>query len=232
MEIDLKQISVVYDRQPVIDSLSLKFTHELTYLTGLNGSGKTTLLHCLSGLIDFKGEVLINNSSLSSISRKKRAALFAFVLQKTSIPYQIKIYDLILSGRFPHLNWLGTYQEEDFNIVDLYLQKLEIGHLKYRRIDQVSGGELQKAFIARALVQDTPIILLDEPAQSLDPKNKAYIYHLLRELADSGKTIICSTHDLDPLIYPEVRVVGLKAGKVVFDERGGELRDRLMNEVY
>lgn len=220
-------------QQTILRDLSLELGVGLHYLTGLNGSGKTTLLRCLAGLLPSSGNIFLGSDAIETLSRRDIARRLAYVPQQLSLPAYLRLYDFVLTGRFPYLNWLGQYQPEDHQRVEASLRALGIHDLRARSMQQVSGGERQKAIIARALVQDTGLLLLDEPAQSLDPRNKRELYARLKSHAKAGSCILCTTHDLEPLTDPEVQVLGIRAGKMVLDQPGGSsLPERLMEEVY
>lgn len=228
----LDKLSVKKRDRVILEDISVSFANGLTYVVGLNGSGKTTLLKCLAQLIPYEGKIWLDQLPLDKLSPKVLAQKISVVPQHLNIPVKIRVYDFVLMGRFPYLNWLGNYQKADHESVNRQLEALAIADLAHRYLDEISGGELQKACIARALCQDTPILLLDEPGQSLDPKNKIHLYRQLETLAQAGKTLICATHDLEPLDNPEVQVVGIRAGEVVLHTAGGDIRSLLMKKVY
>ncbi len=232
MTLRLDKLSVSIRNRVILRDVSVSFPKGLSYLIGLNGCGKTTLLRCISQLLPYQGEIWLKDQPLKQFSPKMIARQLAVVPQHLNIPFKVKVYDFILMGRFPYLNWLGNYHSADHDSVNKSLAELQIEDLSGRNLDEISGGELQKVCIARALCQDTPVLLLDEPSQSLDPKNKAILYQQLEALGKSGKTLICVTHDLEPLENPDVQVIGLRAGEVVIQSTGGKIKSRLMEEVY
>ena len=230
--ISTRQLCVKLQNRDILRDVSVSFLGGLTYLVGQNGSGKTSLLRALLRQLEFEGEVEILGQDSRSFSTKKLAKQIAVVPQDLHIPFQIKVLDFVMMGRFPYLGWLGNYSQEDRAIAAQKLALLDLSEFSDRFLKQLSGGERQQVYLARALVQQAPILLLDEPGQSLDPKNKLKLYKMLAVLAAKGKTIICVTHDLEPLFEKGVRVVGLKAGEIVLDMDGEELdRERLM-EIY
>ncbi|MEZ4825725.1 MAG: ABC transporter ATP-binding protein [Bacteroidia bacterium] len=230
--IDIQNLCVTLNHRKVLNEISLVFRSGIYYLTGLNGSGKTTLLRTLSGLLPYTGSVVLDGKELSHTPANRVAHRIAFVPQRLDVPFDINVYDFLLTGRYPYLNWLGDYSASDHQIVADVIRQLTLEDYTSRNLREISGGELQKVMLGRALIQQTPVLVLDEPAQSLDPKNKSFLFSFLKSLAVQGKTIICSTHDLEPLDDPEVWVTAIREGKVVFSERGGDLRKILMEEVY
>lgn len=186
---------------------------------GLNGSGKTTLLRAISGELDYRGSIRLGQEQVSELSPVRLARQLAVVHQRLNLPFQLRVEEFVLMGRFVHLGPLGNYGPEDRKRVGEELERLGIAHLAGRHLDEVSGGELQKALLARALCQDTEWLLLDEPGQQLDPRNREELYQLLQKLAESGRKLLCSTHDREAVDLGKGRVVGLRAGRVVLDEK-------------
>lgn len=166
---------------------------------GANGIGKSTLIHTLSGIISpLKGEVLINNQSILKIPKKELAKQISIVLTERPQVEFMTVYDFVALGRTPHTRFSGYLNSEDHKIVEESLVLTAIEHKKKQRIDSLSDGEFQKALIARALTQQTPIIIMDEPASYLDYANQIQLMMLLQKLAkQSGKTILLSLHHIN-----------------------------------
>lgn len=182
---------------------------ELAILIGPNGVGKSTLLRTLARLVrPLSGEIYINAISIERLARSDMARYVAFVSTETSFPFYLSIYDLIALGRIPYLNWMGRLSANDKHIVEKAIEQMQLGHLKNKQLQEVSDGERQKALIARALAQDTPLILLDEPTAFLDLVNKHNIIHLLSDIAhQQNKTVLLTTHDLNIAIAEADRLL-------------------------
>ena len=172
---------------------------ELIVLVGKNGCGKSTLLRSISCLQPiFEGSILLNDKNLSELSVTKRARLLSIVLTEQQSVASFTVKELISIGRDPYTGWLGNLTEEDNRIISRALKLTYLKGFEERNINELSDGERQRAFIARALAQDTPLIILDEPTSHLDLPNRINILLLLQKLArDTGKTILISTHELE-----------------------------------
>ena len=222
MDIILRELKVKYEQRNVLDDISLSFTDSLNFLIGPNGSGKTSLFRSILQEVPYSGRVLFGKHDISTLKATERARHLAIVYQRLHVPDHLKVSEFVLMGRFPYLSWLGGYSVKDHQIVARSLDRLEISSLAERTVKSLSGGEQQRVFIARALSQDTPWLLLDEPAQTLDPAAKRFLYHLLKDLSEEGKKILCVSHDIGEISMLGGRTIGLKEGKVVYDRAGEE----------
>lgn len=172
---------------------------ELLALVGRNGIGKSTFLRTIAGQQPaLDGMVLIKDKPLFSYTRAELSRVISFVSTDIlSIPH-LKVFDLVAMGRYPYTNWMGTLKVADKMVIYDALEMVELRSLAWRTIDTLSDGERQRTLIARALVQDTPVMVLDEPTAYLDVVHKYEIMNLLRQIAHKeNKTIIFSTHDLN-----------------------------------
>ncbi len=164
---------------------------------GPNGAGKTTLLHAVAGLVEFEGRVDLWGREIRSYPRRERARLVAIVTQQPVIPEGVTVRDYVLLGRTPHLGVLGTERRSDFLAVDEALERLELAWAHERRLDTLSGGELQRVILARALAQEAPLLLLDEPTTGLDLGHQIRVLELVDELRrEHGLTVLSTMHDL------------------------------------
>jgi len=203
--IELKNVSVGYEQaggKPFVILKDINYDAapgEMVALIGSNGIGKSTLLRTMVGFQNyFAGEMKVNGMTLSEIGIKELARIMSFVSTENIQVANMTVFDLVAFGRFPYTNWMGKLTETDRQKVDDALEKVGLQKFKNRQITQVSDGERQRAMIARAVAQDTPVIILDEPTAFLDVSNKYEIFHLLQLLTkEQGKTIVLSTHDLN-----------------------------------
>ena len=172
---------------------------EFVCILGPNGCGKSTLLRTISGIQKpLSGRILIENKELSQLERSDIAKIISIALTENISMGSISVYSLVSMGRYPYSHWLGILRDEDFKIIDHALEVTGMMPYRDKSYDELSDGLKQKTIIARALAQDTPVILLDEPTAFLDITSKLEIMQMLRLLANKfDKSIILSSHDLD-----------------------------------
>ncbi len=186
---------------------------ELICLLGPNGSGKSTLMRTLSGLQKpLSGSIFIHGNNLFHYSRKALAKQLSLVLTERIRIGPMKVYHMLSLGRYPHLGWTGRLSDRDKSVIQEAVRQTGIDNFLERQVEELSDGETQKVMIARALIQDTPLIFLDEPTAHLDLPNRLEILELLRRLTrEAGKTIILSTHELSLALRMADRIWLLQA---------------------
>lgn len=185
---------------PVAKNINIELKNgQLVSLIGANGIGKSTLLKTLTGIIQpLFGSVFINNEPLESLSNKQLSQKRSVVLTDSLPPSNLTVYEIVALGRQPYTNWLGTLSQLDKDKIEEAITATEIKSFAHKKHYEISDGQLQKALIARALAQDTPLIILDEPTTHLDLVHKVTLLQLLQKLAHkTNKTILYSTHDVD-----------------------------------
>ncbi len=172
---------------------------ELTCLVGANGVGKSTLLRTIAGLQPpLSGTVTINGETIGSLSPDRRAKTVSIVLTRQPDNASLTVSEVVALGRMPYTNFWGTLTEEDHRHVEEAMRLTGVLHLAQKKLAHLSDGERQKVMIARAIAQQTPVILLDEPTAFLDYPSKQSVFNLLASLAhDNHKTILLTTHDLE-----------------------------------
>ena len=198
--IELKDFSIGFGSRVLLENVDTDFrSSRLTALIGRNGSGKSTLLRALAGLNNhYSGEILLDRKNVRNMTPGEIARTLAFVATGRARIPNMRCEDVVAIGRAPYTNWIGRMQKEDREIVMEAIRSVGMSNYAQRTMDTMSDGECQRIMIARALAQDTPIILLDEPTSFLDMPNRYELVSLLRRLAhDQGKCIIFSTHELD-----------------------------------
>ena len=190
---------------------------ELIALIGKNGCGKSTLIRSIACLQPiYSGEIFIENRDLVNIKPEKRARLLSVVLTGQHSVASFNVRELISIGRDPYTGWLGSLTARDNEIISDAMKMTHLEGFDDRNIHELSDGERQRVFIARALAQDTPLILLDEPTSHLDLSNRINILLLLQKLArDTGKTILISTHELETAMQVADKLWLMEYGKGV-----------------
>ena len=198
--ITLRNITLAYGDRTLVENGSAEFAAgELTALVGRNGAGKSTLLRAVTAIEPPKsGEVLLDGTNAAAMPPEAIARTISFVGTEKVRIANLRCEDIVAIGRAPYTNWIGRMQAADRRIVADALQAVGMEAFAERSIDTLSDGECQRIMIARALAQQTPTIVLDEPSAFLDIPTRFEICRLLQRLAhDEGKCILFSTHDLD-----------------------------------
>lgn len=198
--IELRNITLGYGSRTLIEDATTLFeSGSMVALLGRNGTGKSTLLRALAALGDVQqGEIYIDGRPLAELSRGELSRLVAFVTTERIDVEALTAYDLVAIGRSPYTNWMGRLSDDDRVAIERAMQIAGVADMAERRVETMSDGECQRVMIARALAQDTRVILLDEPTAFLDLPNRYELCTLLSRLAhDEGKCVIFSTHELD-----------------------------------
>ena len=196
--LSVKDLQFSYDDNIVFDNVNLEFGKgEMIGLIGPNGAGKSTLLRLLMGLMaPGQGQVNLDGKCISRIRRRELAQHLTLVPQDSQVGYAFSVEELVAMGRNP---WLGRFQplgHEDVDIIQSAMEKMDIARFAKRPVNQLSGGERQRVFVARAIAQETPIIMLDEATANLDICHQLEILSLAKKLAQDGRTVIAAIHDL------------------------------------
>ncbi len=200
MTLHAQDLTIGYSAQsPILQNLKFHLPESsLTCIIGDNGVGKSTLLRTITGAIrPISGEVFLGLTSTSSLSAAQKSRTFSLVLTDRIQDDLITVHDLVSMGRMPYTGFFGRMSADDEKIVSAAMEQLKISHLQDRYITEISDGQRQRALIAKAIAQQTPIMILDEPTAFLDYKSRIELMHLLRDLAANGKSILITTHDLD-----------------------------------
>ena len=194
--IQLQHIGVSYGDRVVLKGLDVTVAEgRITAVMGPNGCGKTTLLRCIGGLLKpTTGEVFIEGKRVGDYAARELAQRVAFVRQHAQTDFEFSAFETVLMGRNPYQHRLQNESQEDWDIVERCMKQTGTWHLRLAKPAQMSGGELQRVMIARALAQQTPVLLMDEPVSNLDIAHQLDIMRLLRA---AGKTTIIVLHDLN-----------------------------------
>lgn len=198
--IKLNDITLSFGSRKLIERASAHFEcGRMTALLGRNGTGKSTLLRAIASLGEVQGGAIeIGGRELSELSNADLARMVAFVNTERVSVEAMTAYDLVAVGRSPYTDWSGRLRSSDHEAIERSIRIAGVEHLADRYVDTLSDGECQRVMIAKALAQDTPAILLDEPTSYLDMPNRYELCTLLSRLAhDEGKCVLFSTHELD-----------------------------------
>lgn len=226
-------ISFSYDGKPVLDSVSFEVERgEVCSILGNNGAGKTTLLKCLLGILrPRRGTVLVAGEKAARLSRVEMARRMGYVAQRESGGARLAVFDAVLMGRRPHIGWGAS--AKDLEVAGSVIESLGLEELSLRYLDELSGGELQKVLIARALAQEPGILLLDEPTSNLDLRNQLEVMDTVKAAVDTrGIAALMAIHDVNLALRFSQKFILLKGG-AVFSCGGPEvITSGNMQEVY
>jgi iron complex transport system ATP-binding protein len=213
----IEGLSVSYALRRVLQSVSLDVqSGQVLALIGPNGAGKSTLVRSISGVIPVQsGKVSVAGADILSLPAMQRARFLAVVPQAVSLPPAFTVWETVLLGRTPYLNFLGQISEKDEKIARLALERVDALELAERRVGELSGGEQQRVLLARALAQSTPILLLDEPTVHLDLQHQVSLMDTVCSLAHTDHlAVLVALHDLNLAARYADRVALLVAGEV------------------
>ncbi|MCF4101778.1 ABC transporter ATP-binding protein [Gillisia sp. M10.2A] len=188
----------------------------LVALIGVNGVGKSTLLRSLSGIQDsLNGKILINGLQKNKLNSLELSTLISVVLTEQPISKNLSVYELIALGRQPYTNWIGTLSEEDKTHINQAIELVNISSLQHKKCYELSDGQLQKTLIARALAQNTPLVILDEPTTHLDIYHQAHVLKLLKDLTQrTNKSILFATHEINLALQLCDKIILMEKDKV------------------
>jgi iron complex transport system ATP-binding protein len=232
MMLTVDGIGFRYNSREVLRDIGFRLERgESLAILGPNGVGKTTLLRCINAILrPHRGTVAVDARDVLRLRPMQIARRIGYVAQKTETA-RTTAFDAILMGRRPHIRWRAS--KNDLRLVDGALKLLGLEHLALRYIDQVSGGELQKVAIARALVQEPRLLLFDEPTSSLDLKNQMEILTLIRQVVrQHAVAAVMTMHDLNQALRFADKVLFLKRGRVHFAGRPAAVTAEMVESVY
>jgi len=232
MKLEAFGIQFSYNSHPVLADVSftLKKGHIMAVM-GINGAGKSTLLKCLNRILSPRaGSVLLDGEDLLRMNRTGVARRVGYVPQRHP-ENQMTVFEAVLMGRKPHIKW--SMRDEDHDMAEKIIRQVGLAHLAMRSVGQLSGGELQKVVIARALAQAPDILLLDEPTSNLDLKNQLEVMALIRRVVrEQGVSAIIAIHDLNMAVRFSDAFLFLKNGRIHAVSDGEGLDREIIREVY
>jgi iron complex transport system ATP-binding protein len=232
--VEVKNLSKNYGNKCVVDDVTLTIAKgKITSFIGANGAGKSTVLSMVSRLLPRdEGDVYLDGKEIKSYKNNELAKMLSTLRQSNNVNIRISIRDLVSFGRFPYSQ--GKLTKEDWRYVDEAIQYMELEDIQEKFIDQLSGGQLQRAYIAMVIAQNTDYILLDEPLNNLDMKHSVQIMKSLRKMVDElGKTVVIVIHDINFASCYSDYIVALKNGKIIQEGPTDEIiSSSVLKEVY
>jgi cobalamin transport system ATP-binding protein len=214
--ISVERVGIRFDGVPAVRDVSFAVERgEWVVLIGPNGAGKTSLLRALCGLLPFDGRIALAGGDVRALRRRQLAQLVAFVPQVPETPPELTVAEYVLLGRTPYIGYLAGESVRDRVSAERALERLELAPFAERRLGSLSGGELQRAVLARALAQEAPVLLLDEPTTALDLGRQQQVLELVDALRRDGLTVVTTMHDLTLAGQYADRLLLLDGGSVV-----------------
>jgi len=222
--IELRGLTVRFDGASAVRDVSFKVeTGEWVVLIGPNGAGKTSALRAICRLLPFGGRVLLDGLYTNRLGRREGARIAAFAPHAPETPPELTVGEYVLLGRTPHIGYFASEGRADRFAAERALHRLELGSFAERTLGSLSGGELQRAVIARALAQESPILLLDEPTTALDLGRQQQALELIDSLRSEGLTVVSTMHDLTLAGQYADRLLLLDRGAVVAEGPAAEV---------
>jgi len=214
--VELKALYAGYDKKEILHGITMAFAPgKVTVIVGPNGCGKSTLLKTVIGINKkTSGDILVDKVAAESLSARQMAQKIAYLPQNRAVP-DITVLRMVLHGRFAYLDYPRRYREQDIDAAKKALRWVGLEEYKHQSMASLSGGMQQNAYIAMALAQDTPTVLMDEPTAYLDISNRIQTMQLAKRLADEGKAVVMVLHDLDMAMSYADNIAVMSDGKII-----------------
>lgn len=235
MSIEVVNLSFSYGDRPILKQVSFAAQeNQLLSILGANGVGKSTLFRCMLGLLKgYSGEIFVHGKNLHTMNIMEIARSVAYIPQSHYPSFNYSVFDMVLMGTTHQVSMISKPGKRQLQLVDQALERLGISHLKKRGYTQISGGERQLVLMARALVQEAKILILDEPTANLDYGNQIRVLTQIKLLAREGYTIIQSTHNPDQTFLFSDTVLALKNGEIAaWGQPGDIFTEDLIRNLY
>lgn len=225
MSIEVSELSFSYGENQVLDHINFTAeNNQLLSVLGPNGVGKTTLFRCILGLLNgYQGQILLDGIDIKGLGIEEMAKLIAYIPQFHYPSFNYSVFDMVLMGTSVQVSAISSPGIKQKKLVEAALERLGICHLKNRGFTRISGGERQLVLLARALVQEAKVLVMDEPTSNLDFGNQIRVLTEIKSLAKEGYTIIQSTHNPDQTFLFSDKVLAMKDGKVLAWGTPGEI---------
>ncbi len=233
--VHIEDICFTYETDMVLKHINMDITpNRVCFVMGNNGSGKTTLLKNLMGfLVPQTGKIKINNADISSFDRKALSRLVSYVPQAIHLNTDFSVIDYISLGRTPYMGFSNKLQKTDYDIIEKYAVELGVNGIYSVQFNNLSGGQKQMVAITRSLVQETPLIILDEPMSALDIGKQVDLLKLIGKLAQKGRTVIMTSHNPNHALALESDSCFLQNGEIVAYGRSEEIiQETMLKRIY
>lgn len=237
--LETEQLAIGYHKKNqslhLQDSINIQLSPaSLTAVVGVNGVGKSTFLKTLSGVLPpLSGKILLNGEDRSTLSSDKLAKLISLVLTGQPFSRNLSVQELVSLGRQPYTNWSGSFSPADVAAVKKALQQIQVEALSEKKCFELSDGQLQKVLIARALAQDTPVMILDEPTTHLDIYHKAQVLQLLRKLSSqTGKAVLFATHEMDLALQVCDKIIVMQPESVLQGNPAELIKNKVFDQLF
>lgn len=214
MKIEIANLEFAYESTPVLENVSLKLRKgETLAVIGPNASGKTTLLKCINRILKpQEGSIMLNGEETENFERDALAKKMGYVPQTRNNGFPITVFDMVLMGRKPHGGWKPS--ETDLEVTSKIIDKLGLKHIATRNIEEISGGQLQKVIVARALAQNPEVLLLDEPTSSLDLRHQLEVLDTVKRQTRNGISVVMAMHNLNLAARYSNKFLMLNGGEI------------------
>lgn len=235
MKLEIKNVSCGYDKKVIIDKISFEMgTGDILCILGPNGVGKTTLFKTILGFLDIiDGQVLLDGEDISTWGRKDFAKAIGYVPQSHTPPFPYKVLDVVVMGRTAHLSAFSSPSKIDYDIAEKILESLGIAYLKDLIYTEISGGERQLILIARALVQEPKILIMDEPTSNLDYGNQVRVLKHIKKLARRDIGIIMTSHFPDHAFMASTKILAInRESKYTIGTPEEVVTSELLEDIY
>ena len=217
--LELKNVSAGYGKTDVLHDISCTFSEGSCWcILGPNGCGKTTLLRVMAGLLPHSGQVLLDGQEISTRKRRELAGRVALMSQINTVYFPYTVYDAVMLGRYQHMkgSLVGSPSREDRESVERCLEYTDLSDLRSRMLNELSGGQLQRVFLARAMAQEPVTLLLDEPTNHLDIRNQVELADYLHHWCEDGRhTVIGVIHDINLALRLSRNVLIMREGRIM-----------------
>ncbi|MDR2484881.1 MAG: ABC transporter ATP-binding protein [Treponema sp.] len=233
--LELENLAIGFKHKPIIRGLALTVkSGELVALAGPNGSGKTTLLKTIGGLLrPLSGRVFLDGKDIAGMGKRERAGRISFLFQGNASDWPFSVEEIVMQGRFPYRRFFSSDRASDRRAAERAILAAGLAGFERRLVTELSGGEFQRVLIARAMAQEAKLLLLDEPANNLDPKYQYMVMNLVRSMANSGQAALVSLHDFNLASLYADRIILVNKGKAAAIGKPAEvLQEGILNDVF